>query len=137
MSTTAAKVKAPRAANFAAAVTPSDRAPRRDATGHLNLKYAADLRARSLESAEDHAKDRAFLRHSASLVAPLADELGREAVMTMTSGEDQSAELQDLTLPLGEELGGPFVLTTGGEEFAGGTDASNPRNTVREPFPVT
>jgi len=109
----------------------------RDATGHLEPKYAADLHAKSLESAEDHTVDRAFLRRSSVLRAPLADELGREAVMTMTSAEDQSDQLQDLALDLGQEVGGPFVLTTAGEEFAQGSDRSNPRGATREPFPRT
>jgi hypothetical protein len=109
----------------------------RDATGHLELKYAAGLHAKSLASAEKHGVDRAFLRKSSSLRAPLADELGREAVMTMTSAEDQSDQLQDLTLALGEEVGGPFVATTGGQEFARDGDGSNPPGATREPFPRT
>lgn len=82
---------------------------RRDGTGHLNATYEADLRERSLASAEDHTVDRAFLRRGKTRPAPLADELGREAVMTMTSAEDQSDQLQDVELDLGEELGGPFL----------------------------
>jgi hypothetical protein len=110
---------------------------RRDGTGHLDPAYAAVLHSRSRASKEDHGTDRAFLRESASLRAPLANELGREAVMTMTSAEDQSEQLQDSVLELGEEVGGPFVLTTGGEEFAPGPDLSNPRGTPPEPFPTT
>ena len=109
----------------------------RDATGHLDPAYAADLHARSLASAEDHTVDRAFLRNSNSLRAPLAEELGREAVMTMTTAEDQSDQLQDAMLDLGQENGGPFVLTTAGQEFARGSDRSNPRGATREPFPRT
>jgi len=109
----------------------------RDGTGHLDSTYAAELHAMSLASAEDHTVDRAFLRVSTTLRAPLADELGREAVMTMTSAEDQSDQLQDVELELGEEIGGPFVPTTGGQEFAGGRDRSNPRGATREPFPKT
>ena len=109
----------------------------RDGTGHLAATYAAELHAMSLVSAEDHTVDRAFLRVSTTLQAPLADELGREAVMTMTSAEDQSGQLQDVELELGEEIGGPFVPTTGGQEFAGGRDRSNPRGSTREPFPKT
>ena len=111
--------------------------PRRDATGHLDRKYAADLHARSLASAQDHTVDRAFLRKSNSLRAPLANELGAESVMTMTSAEDQSDQLQDVKLERGEEIGGPFVPSTSGEEFAQGYDPSNPRGATREPFPTT
>ena len=110
---------------------------RRDGTGHLDPAYAAELHSRSRASQEEHGVDRAFLRESRSLRAPLADELGREAVMTMTSAEDQSEQLEDSVLDLGEEVGGPFVLTTGEEEFAPGRDPSNPRGTPAEPFPTT
>ena len=91
----------------------------------------------SLASAEDHTVDRAFLRRSKQRRAPLANELGREAVLTMTSAEDQSDQLQDVALSLGEEIGGPFVPTTAGQEFARGRDRSNPRGATREPFPRT
>jgi membrane protein involved in colicin uptake len=108
---------------------------RRDATGHLDKQYAADLRARSRESAEapdDNA--RAFLRTSRTQ-DNLGEELGEEAVRTMTSGEDQSDQLQDLEVT--EESGGPFVQTSGRQEYARGTDRSNPRKATREPFPRT
>ena len=36
-----------------------------------------------------------------------------------------------------EETGGPFVETSGAIEFAEGTDASNPEDAKREPFPKT
>ena len=121
----------------AAAGTKASHAPRRDGTGHLNSKYAADLHAMSLASAEDHTVDRAFPRSSKTLRDPLANELGREAVTTMTSAEDQSDQLQDVKLELDEEIGGAFVPTTGGREFAQGRDRSNPRGATREPFPKT
>ena len=111
------------------------RVVRGDGTGHLGTEYAADLRARSRASAEDHTVDRAFLRKSKSLDDPLAEQLGEEAVMTMTSAEDQSDQLQDVGDI--EEIGGPFEITTAGQEFARGTDRSNPRGATREPFPRT
>ena len=55
--------------------------------------------------------------------------------MTMTSGEDQSDRLQDMEVE--EERGGPFVTTSAREEFARGTDESNPSDGLREPFPTT
>jgi hypothetical protein len=116
---------------------PASEFTRRDATGHLAPRYADDLHANSLASAEDHGVDRAFLRTSRSLRAPLAMELGREAVMTMTSAEDQSDLLQGEPLELGQEVGGPFVPTTAARELAPGTDASNPPDATREPFPTT
>ena len=125
-----AKAKAPAKAK---AKSPA-KAPRRDATGHLNPKYAAELRARSRESREDLGNDNAFLRKSRSRDT-LAEELGEDVVSAMTSGEDQSERLQDLEVE--EESGGPFVRTTAREEYARGTDKSNPRGATREPFPRT
>jgi hypothetical protein len=115
----------------------ASRIQRRDATGHLDAGYAADLHARSRASEEDHSSDLAFLRTPKSRRSPLAAELGREAVMTMTSGEDQSAELQDVALPMGEEMGGPFVPSAAAREYAPGEDRSNPSDATREPFPTT
>ena len=117
-----------------AKAAPAKAAPRRDATGHLNPKYAAELRARSRESREDHGNDDAFLRKSRAHDT-LAEELGEDAVATMTSGEDQSERLQDQEVE--EERGGPFVHTSAREEYARGTDKSNPRDATREPFPTT
>jgi hypothetical protein len=107
---------------------------RRDGTGHLDAKYAADLRAKSRESADDSDDNRAFLRRSRTQDS-LGEELGEEAVRTMTSGEDQSDQLQNLQVD--EENGGPFVTTSARQEFARGTDRSNPRKSTREPFPKT
>jgi hypothetical protein len=98
---------------------------RRDATGHLDPKYAADLRA--LESPKDD--DRAFASDA------LSRELGEEFVETVTSGEDEGNELRDKRTT--EELGGPFTVSSGGTEFASGVDPSNPKTSTREPFPRT
>ena len=129
-----AKAKAAPAKAAKAKAAPAKAAPRRDATGHLNPKYAAELRARSRESREDHGNDDAFLRKSRAHDT-LAEELGEDAVATMTSGEDQSERLQDQEVE--EERGGPFVHTSAREEYARGTDKSNPRDATREPFPTT
>lgn len=106
---------------------------RRDATGHLTPQYARELRARSRESRDESNNDRAFLRTSRSN-DDLAEELGEEAVAAMTSGEDQSDRLE---AEVEEESGGPFVRTRGRDEYARGTDKSNPRSATREPFPKT
>jgi hypothetical protein len=55
-------------------------------------------------------------------------------VKTVTSGEDagQSARDEDSI----EEDGGPFIETSGKEEFAYDTDGSNPIGATREPFPT-
>ena len=66
----------------------------------------------------------------------LADELGAEFVETVTSGgADHGVELRDMFLE--EEIGGPFITTTAGQEFADDVDASNPLYSRREPFPKT
>jgi len=122
-------------AKTTAAPARAHRVSRRDGAGHLDPAYSAELRAKSLASAEVHTADRAFLRGSRALRASLAEELGREAVMTMTSGEDQSEQLQDIELE--EEIGGPFVPTSARQELARGRDRSNPRGATREPFPTT
>jgi hypothetical protein len=138
----AARAKAHAKAPAKAKVPAKAKAPaasavrRRDATGHLDPKYAADLRAKSRESAEDLHVDRAFLRKSKSRERDaLGEELGEEAVMTMTSAEDQSDQLQEREVE--EEIGGPFVITTASQEYAAGTDRSNPQTATREPFPTT
>jgi hypothetical protein len=98
---------------------------RRDGAGHLDPKYAADLRAR----ARPKDNERAFGNDA------LSRELGGEFVETVTSGEDEGNEVRDMRVT--EELGGPFTVTTGGTEYADGVDGSNPKRATREPFPRT
>lgn len=104
---------------------------RRDATGHLDPKYAADLRLRSRESTRP-TEDVAFLGRAKS-EDPLAEALGEEFLEAATTGEDAGLEAHNQNLP--EDEGGPFVLTRGRDEFARGNDPSNPRDATREPFP--
>lgn len=67
---------------------------------------------------------------------PLADELAAEFVESITSGgADRGVELRDTFCE--EEIGGPFVTSTAGVEYAEGADASNPKRARREPFPRT
>jgi hypothetical protein len=106
---------------------------RRDATGHLDPSYERDLQRTSREN-EVHDDDRAFLVGKASGDA-LAEELGREFVETVTSGEDEGNEVRDEFVP--EEVGGPFVTTTRGQEVDEKPDESNPEGATREPFPKT
>lgn len=65
----------------------------------------------------------------------LGEELGEAFVSGVTSGQD--VEIERLDRITAEELGGPFVPSTGNREFAGGTDASNIAEATREPFPRT
>ena len=82
----------------------------------------------------NHDDNRAFFK-APRTGDDLAEELGEEAVETMTSGEDQSDHLTGQEVE--EERGGPFVRTRGDDEFADGTDRSNPVDATREPFPRT
>jgi hypothetical protein len=100
---------------------------RRDGAGHLDPKYAADLRERLKERPKDD--NRAFTSDA------LSRELGEEFVETVTSGEDEGNEIRDKRTT--EELGGPFTVSSGGTEFASGVDPSNPKTSTREPFPRT
>jgi hypothetical protein len=104
---------------------------RRDGTGHLNPKMAADLRRRSKADRIDNGN--AFLRGTRS-EDDLAEALGEEAVTAMTGGDDVGEDLNELQE---EELGGPFVTSTGKKEYGRGVDASNPKDAEREPFPKT
>jgi hypothetical protein len=65
----------------------------------------------------------------------LAEELAEEAVVAMTSGEDELVD--DLQADVAEDEGGPFVGSTANREFAEGTDESNPDDAEPEPFPTT
>jgi hypothetical protein len=108
---------------------------RRDKTGHLNAKYAGDLRARikAKKEAEQSERGVVFLTSAHSRDA-LAEQRGESFVATATSGEDDE-DVRDEVVT--EESGGPFVLTTSATEFAHGTDGSNPPGAAREPFPKT
>ncbi len=102
----------------------------RDNSGHLDPAYAAKLREQSGESSPP---DHAFLDGPRSNDS-LAEELGEETVGAMTSGEDESDRLDQ---EVDEDGGGPFVETDGSDEFADGTDESNPESATREPFPTS
>jgi hypothetical protein len=62
----------------------------------------------------------------------LAESLAEEFVHAATSGEDQSEDV-DQMVP--EEIGGPFLETSAEEEFADGTDESNPADAEAEAMP--
>jgi hypothetical protein len=107
---------------------------RRDATGHLNPKYAADLRKRSVASAGSAGRDYApFLERPRSGDA-LASALGEEFIAAATAGEE--VRLSDLNDRVPEDDGGPFIITRAREEFGRKRDGSNPPGSTREPFPL-
>jgi hypothetical protein len=110
---------------------------RRDPQGRIDPRYARELLEKARETKNDHDSPeagRAFLRGPSSNEA-LAEELGEAFIEAATSGEESEPQRRDrITL---EENGGPFVETSGNEEFAVGTDESNIATATREPLPRT
>jgi hypothetical protein len=109
---------------------------REDRPGHLDPEHAARLRALSVEEHRGTSSDpdpRVVFRSSAD--GGLAEELGERAILVATTGDDPLVD--ELEAEVTEEHGGPFVETTAGQEMAEGTDASNPADAEREPFPKT
>jgi hypothetical protein len=110
---------------------------RRDATGHLDPTYARELLAKARESRnEDDGPDsaRAFIDGNRS-DDELAEQLGEAFVQAVTSGEESEEGRRDQVRT--EEFGGPFVYTSGREEYALDTDESNIAEATREPLPRT
>ena len=104
---------------------------RRTIAGHIDPKYGAELLAQSGHSDDE---GQSFIPRPRS-GDDLAEELCEEFVETVTTGEYAGEETLDQVVA--EESGGPFIETTGATEFAEGTDASNPKDAEREPFPKT
>ena len=63
----------------------------------------------------------------------LAELLAEDFLKSATSGEDADDETIDQIVD--EEYGGPFIETSGREEFATGTDESNPEDADQDPLP--
>jgi hypothetical protein len=104
---------------------------RRDHPGHIDPKYAKNL----LRKSDKPEKEPDSFIPRARSKDTLVEELGEEFVKQVTSAEygAEDAMNQDVV----EEVGGPFIETRAGTEFAEGTDASNPKGATREPFPRT
>jgi hypothetical protein len=64
----------------------------------------------------------------------LADVLAEEYLLAATSAEEMTEDVRDEVTD--EERGGPFLEVAAGREFAEGTDAANPEDAEREPFPT-
>jgi hypothetical protein len=111
--------------------SPKKQVTRRDATGHLDPEYERKLLEASGKSTRED--DRAFIDGAAR--EELSEELGEAFVQAVTSGEDAELERRESVIP--EESGGPFVPSTAGQEFAGGTDESNIAEATREALPRT
>ena len=116
----ATKKRAPSATKRAAKTAPPRR---RDGAGHLDAKYAAELHEKSQEGRVQD-PDGAFIGRAGRSKDNLAEAMGETWVQTATSGEDENEDVFNQSVP--EDDGGPFVTTTAGQEFADGTDASNP-----------
>jgi hypothetical protein len=63
----------------------------------------------------------------------LAELLAEDFVESATRGNEVLED--DLDQPLSDEIGGPFVVTRAREEFAEGTDDSNPEDAEAAPLP--
>ena len=105
---------------------------RRDATGHLDPEYQRKLLQGSSAHRRRNEVSRAFLDGEPE---ELAEELGEAFLQAVTSGEDAEFERREQVTP--EESGGPFVPSSAGQEFAGGTDESNIAEATREALPRT
>ena len=109
-------------------------ARRIDGSGHIDPAHAARLKKIAAET-KDRGEDSAAFVQDHTTADDLAEELGEEAVLAMTSGQDDIPDERDAQVD--EENGGPFIETSGNTEFAGGTDESNIEEATREPFPKT
>jgi hypothetical protein len=123
----AAKAKAKKAAPKKAKKKPVRRF---DRPGHLDPTYAKQLKQQSGATNKDSTRPAFKVEDD-----DVAEDLGEEVVGKATSGEDEGEEVANAEYT--EEVGGPFVVTSGGEEFAEGTDESNPEDAEQEPFPKT
>lgn len=104
---------------------------RRDRPGHIDPTYGKQLREKSGRSPLKEQQINAFRVKDDDV----AEDLGEELVAGATSGENEGEDVAQAEYV--EEVGGPFVVTSGGEEFAEGTDESNPPDAEAEPFPKT
>jgi hypothetical protein len=110
---------------------------RRDAQGRIDPRYARNLleKARETQNTDDSPEaGHAFLKRASSTDS-LAEEMGEAFVEAVTSGEESEALRHELVTL--EENGGPFIETSGNEEYAVGTDESNIATATREPLPRT
>jgi hypothetical protein len=106
------------------------RVDHRDGAGHLDAAYEARLRANARGTAQKNT-DKGFAHGTDAA----AREWGKEFVMSVTSAEDGGDHVIDEDTP--EDIGGPFVSSSSKEEFAYDSDASNPVDATREPFPTS
>jgi hypothetical protein len=94
----------------------------------------------ALERDVENEEQRSTMSESPEYIAEamedsLGEELGEASVASATSGDQADENIRDEDVS--EEVGGPFVPTTAREEFARGTDASNPEDAEPAVFPTT
>src|SRR5260221_11252495 len=65
----------------------------------------------------------------------LAEDLAEGFLASATSAEEQGEDRHEQVVD--EEVGGPFVPSTAGREFAEDADDTNPPRASREAFPTT
>jgi len=111
---------------------------RRRRGNDLSMRRARDMREARAVRANGRSDDaNAFVRDPGdgpSVVSDdLAEALAEEFVQAATTGEEVGEDVRDQLVD--EEVGGPFVETTAGDEFASGTDPSNPEDATSEPLP--
>lgn len=82
-------------------------------------KKKPSMRASAAADANGMPRELDFSRND-----PLAQQLGAEFVRDVTSGNQSVADWRDEETE--EERGGPFIITTAGQEMADGVDGSNP-----------
>jgi hypothetical protein len=63
----------------------------------------------------------------------LAELLAEDYLLSATTGGDANGDEHEVVVD--EEFGGPFVETAESDEFAAGTDESNPEDATAEPLP--
>jgi hypothetical protein len=72
--------------------------------------------------------------HRSATDVDLAEELAEDFVTGATSNDDAASNDREAVQV--EEIGGPFLEEDAADEMALGTDASNPKDAAREPFPA-
>lgn len=97
-------------------------------------KLKSKRRVRSAVPAKPPLSEDSFRLGSPGEEDDLREELGEAYVQSMTSGAQAAEEFRDEEGI--EERGGPFIETTADVEFAHDTDASNPPDAERAPFPI-
>lgn len=114
---------------------PTPDAASKDAAAQARTDAARESAQRHALRADDtHAFVRDPSKSDGRVRDDLAEELGEGFLTSATSGQESGQDHFDEVID--EEEGGPFLETTGEEQFASGTDGSNPRDAERATFPT-